>query len=248
MPGYIHTFNNTLMRNLSWADLTEDEFGEQWIHGTSAEPKSIKEHRDLDDQMCDYEGQCKDNWLAIFSDPSSSIGEMQYFPPTLLEALNLALTNTRDSSDQVPFPNEVDLPIKKRQQRDDFDSLHELPLKVIILPGRGRNRTGPLKHWPPKRVRHCSCVPKRRNNVSVDPCQYESIMCRRRIWPQKTRRNLPTLDAMSLQTIRDEREARRATFDEFATSLNLYKENERKFSQRGVSKRAYARSAQKDTT
>ena len=53
MPGYIHTFNNTLMRNLSWADLTEDEFGEQWIHGTSAEPKSIKEHRDLDDQMCD---------------------------------------------------------------------------------------------------------------------------------------------------------------------------------------------------
>ena len=40
VPGYIHTFNNTLMRNLSWADLTEDEFGEQWIHGTSAEPKS----------------------------------------------------------------------------------------------------------------------------------------------------------------------------------------------------------------
>ena len=28
------------MRNSSWADLTEDEFGEQWIHGTSAEPKS----------------------------------------------------------------------------------------------------------------------------------------------------------------------------------------------------------------
>ena len=68
------------MRNSSWADLTEDEFGEQWIHGTSAEPKSIKEHRDLDDQMCDYEGQCKDNWLAIWSDPLSSIGEMQYFP------------------------------------------------------------------------------------------------------------------------------------------------------------------------
>ena len=42
VPGYIHTFKNTIMRNCSWADLTEDEFGEQWIHGTSAEPKTRK--------------------------------------------------------------------------------------------------------------------------------------------------------------------------------------------------------------
>ena len=59
--------------------------------------------------------------------------------------------------------------------------------------------------------------------------------------------NLPTLDAMTLQTIRDERETRRAAFDEFATSLNLFKENEREFSQRGVSKRACAGSAKTDT-
>ena len=77
----------------------------------------IKEHSDLDDQMPDCKGQCNDkeqslNWLAIMTDQSSSIGEMQYLPPTLLEALDLALANILDSSDQVSFPNEINLSMK----------------------------------------------------------------------------------------------------------------------------------------
>ena len=59
------------MRNSSWADLTEDEFGEQWIHGTSAKRKSrtnicagladgvkhkVKEHSECEEKIGDCKG------------------------------------------------------------------------------------------------------------------------------------------------------------------------------------------------
>ena len=81
----------------------------------------------------------------------------------------------------------------------------------------------------------------------MDPGQTESLMYVRRIVPKKPRRILFTFDAKTLETIQDERETRRAAFEEFATTLNPPIEKERKCSQRCVSKRECAESAKTDT-
>ena len=167
------------MRNCSWADLTEDEFGEQWIHGTSAEPKTRKNICAGVADGVKHKVKEHNDWLAIWTDPSSSIGSMQSSAPTLLEALDLVRANNRDSPEQICCPNEVKFTnVKKNQENETVDSttllshwleveVRKLPLNVIVLHGRGRNRTGPLAQWPPKRVRHCPC-PTKKTEQSVN--------------------------------------------------------------------------------
>ena len=224
----------------------------------------VIEDSDVEHLMGDCKSQCNDkaksfNWLPILTDQSSSIGSMQYSAPTLLEALDLARATIRDTPEQISFRDEVKFTnVKKNQENETVDSttllshwleveVRKLPLNVIVLRGRGRNRTGPLPQYPPKRVRHSSCTTKKRSSQSMDPGQTESLMYVRRIVPKKPRRILFTLDAKTLETIQDERETRRAAFEEFATTLNPPIEKERKCSQRCVSKRGCALSAKTDT-
>ena len=66
----------------------------------------VIEDSDVEHLMGDCKSQCNDkaksfNWLAILTDQSSSIGSMQYSAPTLLEALDLARANIRDSPEQT---------------------------------------------------------------------------------------------------------------------------------------------------
>ena len=98
--------------------------------------------------------------------------------------------------------------------------LRKLPLRVIELTGRGRNRTGPRPQWPPKRVRHHPWTPQQRRKPQASPPVNETsvsaVRAQRKVVPPQS---LPTLDANTLQQLQDERHAMRTAFDDFATTL-----------------------------
>ena len=95
-----------------------------------------------------------------------------------------------------------------------------MPLKVIELPGRGRNRTGPTLHWPPKRLRHHPCAPRLRQTRKVSP-PFDEATVPAVDATRKVARHKPSLapNADMLQKLKYERHALRAAFDDYATTL-----------------------------
>ena len=148
--------------------------------------------------------------------------------PTLVEALDLARATVDELPEQASSISEVATlttstatVITKMSVAKKVESeLRKLPLRVIELTGRGRNRTGPRPQWPPKRVRHHPCAPQQRRKPQASPLVNETsvsaVRAQRKVVPPQS---LPTLDANTLQQLQDERHAMRTAFDDFATTL-----------------------------
>ena len=128
--------------------------------------------------------------------------------PTLLEALDLARATVVQVPEQAWSISEVATlttstatVITKMSVAKKVESeLRKLPLRVIELTGRGRNRTGPRPQWPPKRVRHHPCTPQQRRKPQASPPVNETSVSavreQRKVVPPQS---LPTLDANTLQ-------------------------------------------------
>ena len=86
-----------------------------------------------------------------------------YHSPTLLEALNLASPSKmiQVTSRSVPVTQKSlhDSSISQEKVHTSVSeeflrkNLSTLPIPIILLPGKGKKRTGPLEHWPPRKMR-----------------------------------------------------------------------------------------------
>ena len=95
------------------------------------------------------------------------------------------------------------------------ETLKRLPLRVEMLPGRGRNRTGPTEQWEPKKKRHDPCARKtkctaRSNDQCEDATNTDAATTRTekmRRMPRAFAKGLLTEE--ELQQLHEERRARR---------------------------------------
>ena len=105
------------------------------------------------------------------------------------------------------------------------ETLKRLPLRVEMLPGRGRNRTGPTEQWEPKKKRHDPCARKTKLTEKAserreDPTDTDAAKQRtekKRKMPRAFAKGLLTEEV--LQQLHEERQARRDAFDAFTTTL-----------------------------
>ena len=106
--------------------------------------------------------------------------------------------------------------------------LRNLPLRVIELPGRGRLRTGPREQWDKKKVRHHPCAPKQKNSRTSRSAHYAVREALGETTKAKTRKDkcqrrctkLCDLSRVTFLRLQEEREASRAAFNEFVTTLH----------------------------
>ena len=121
---------------------------------------------------------------------------------------------------------EEDVPTENKAPWQQLaETLKRLPVRVEMLPGRGRNRTGPTEQWEPKKKRHDPCARKtkctaRSNDRCEDATNTDAATTRtekKRKMPRAFAKGLLTEE--ELQQLHEERRARREAFDAFATSL-----------------------------
>ena len=94
-----------------------------------------------------------------------------------------------------------------------------------MLPGRGRNRTGPTVQWEPKKTRHDPCARKtkltekssERREDATDTDAAKQRTQKKRKMPRAFAKGLLTQEV--LQQLYEERQARREAFDAFTTTL-----------------------------
>ena len=79
--------------------------------------------------------------------------------------------------------------------------MKSFPLRVELLPGRGRNRTGPTVQWEPKKKRHDPCARKteltaksseRREDARVTDAAKQRTEKKRKMPVSYTHLTLPT--------------------------------------------------------
>ena len=94
-----------------------------------------------------------------------------------------------------------------------------------MLPGRGRNRTGPTVQWEPKKKRHDPCARKtkltekasERREDATDTDAAKQRTEKKQKMPRAFAKGLLTQEV--LQQLHEERQARREAFDAFTTTL-----------------------------
>ena len=94
-----------------------------------------------------------------------------------------------------------------------------------MLPGRGRNRTGPTEQWEPKKKRHDPCARKTKRTARSNERSEDATVTDAAKQRTEKKRKMPRAFAKGLlteeepQQLHEERRARREAFDAFATNL-----------------------------
>ena len=161
-----------------------------------------------------------------------------YHSPTLLEALILASPSKmiQATSTSVPLPQKSLHDSSTSQEKVHTSvsaeflrkNLSTLPIPIILLPGKGKKRAGPLEHWPPRKMR-ASIVTQtsKKKNTSARqmsnqvPVSSPSPPVRKCERKRNVRRHKQcfTLTATQIQEMRDARCAQRLAFTEFTELL-----------------------------